>query len=159
MKKPAAAAMILVFSAVGMSKAEEPVTPKEFVPDWAKDAIWYQVFPERFRNGDPSNDPTKKDIEGAYPHEPDADWQIHPWTSDWYKRQPWEKSDRWLFHALIQRRRYGGDIRGIIDKLDYLKDLGINAIYLNPVFDSPSSHKYDGLSYHHIDPKIGRAHV
>jgi glycosidase len=127
----------------------------EFVPQWAKHAVWYQIFPERFRNGDASNDPEKKDIEAAYPHEPDADWQIHPWTSDWYKRQPWEKSDRWPFHALIQRRRYGGDIQGIIDKLGYLQDLGINAIYLNPVFDSPSSHKYDGLSYHHIDPNFG----
>ena len=46
----------------------------EFVPQWAKHAIWYQIFPERFRNGDASNDPKKKDIEAAYPHEPDADW-------------------------------------------------------------------------------------
>lgn len=128
---------------------------KEFVPQWAKHAVWYQIFPERFRNSDASNDPTKKDIEGAYPHEPDADWQIHPWTSDWYKRQAWETSKRWPFHALIQRRRYGGDLQGIIDKLGYLQDLGINAIYLNPVFDSPSAHKYDGLSYHHIDPNFG----
>ncbi|MFM8788602.1 MAG: alpha-amylase family glycosyl hydrolase, partial [Chthoniobacterales bacterium] len=75
--------------------------------------------------------------------------------SDWYKRQPWEKSERWTFHDLILRRRYGGDLQGIIDKLDYLQDLGVNAIYLNPVFDSPSSHKYDGLSYHHIDPNFG----
>lgn len=129
--------------------------PEEFVPQWAKHAIWYQIFPERFRNGDCSNDPTKKDIAGAYPEAPDLDWHLHPWTSDWYKRQPWEVSTRWPFHALIQRRRYGGDVQGIIDKLDYLQDLGINAIYLNPVFDSPSSHKYDGLSYHHIDPNFG----
>ncbi|MFM8656174.1 MAG: alpha-amylase family glycosyl hydrolase, partial [Chthoniobacterales bacterium] len=128
---------------------------KEFVPQWAKNAVWYQIFPERFRNGDPSNDPEKKDIQDAFPFEPDAPWQIHPWTSDWYKRQPWEKSERWPFHDLIQRRRYGGDLQGIIDKLDYLQDLGVNAIYLNPVFDSPSSHKYDGLSYHHIDPNFG----
>ena len=131
------------------------VTDKEFVPQWAKHAVWYQIFPERFRNGDPGNDPKKKDIEDAFPFEPDAPWKIHPWTSDWYKRQPWEKSDRWPFHDLIQRRRYGGDLQGIIDKLDYLQGLGVNAIYLNPVFDSPSSHKYDGLSYHHIDPNFG----
>jgi glycosidase len=130
-------------------------TDKEFVPQWAKHAVWYQIFPERFRNGDAGNDPKKKDIEDAFPFEPDAPWKIHPWTSDWYKRQPWEKSDRWPFHDLIQRRRYGGDLQGIIDKLDYLQGLGVNAIYLNPVFDSPSSHKYDGLSYHHIDPNFG----
>jgi len=127
----------------------------EFVPQWAKHAVWYQIFPERFRNGDPGNDPAKKDIAGAYPDAPELDWRIHPWTSDWYKRQPWEESDRWPFHSLIQRRRYGGDLQGIIDKFGYLQDLGINAIYLNPVFDSPSSHKYDGLSYHHIDPNFG----
>ena len=130
-------------------------TPGEFVPLWAKHAVWYQIFPERFRNGDTSNDPTKTDIEGAFPNEPDMPWQIHPWTSDWYKRQRWESSEKRPFHDLIQRRRYGGDLQGVIDKLDYLRDLGINAIYLNPVFDSPSAHKYDGLSYHHIDPNFG----
>lgn len=129
--------------------------PEEFVPQWAKHAVWYQIFPERFRNGDPGNDPTKEDIADAFPFEPDAPWKVHPWTSDWYKRQPWEKSDRWPFYDLIQRRRYGGDLQGIMDKLDYLQELGINAIYLNPVFDAPSAHKYDGLSYHHIDPNFG----
>lgn len=129
--------------------------PEEFVPQWAKHAVWYQIFPERFRNGDPGNDPTKEDIADAFPFEPDAPWKVHPWTSDWYKRQPWEKSDRWPFYDLIQRRRYGGDLQGIMDKLDYLQELGVNAIYLNPVFDAPSAHKYDGLSYHHIDPNFG----
>ena len=55
----------------------------------------------------------------------------------------------------ITQRRYGGDLQGIIDKLDYLQELGITAIYLNPVFQSPSHHKYDGESYHHIDPNFG----
>ena len=127
----------------------------EFVPAWAKDAVWYQIFPERFRNGDASNDPTKDDIAGAFPDAPYLPWQISPWTSDWYERQEWERGARLPFHHLVQRRRYGGDLQGILDKLDYLQDLGINAIYLNPVFDSPSSHKYDGVSYHHIDPNSG----
>lgn len=128
----------------------------EFVPQWAKQVVWYQIFPERFRNGDPSNDPKVDDILGADPQEPPKHWQIHPWGSDWYRLQPYEKangeSELWK-HLL--RRRYGGDLQGIIDKLDYLKDLGISAIYLNPVFDSPSLHKYDGASYHHIDPNFG----
>ncbi len=130
-------------------------SPAEFVPAWAKHAVWYQIFPERFHNGDQSNDPTKEDIRGAFPDDPDLPWQIHPWTADWYKRQPWETSGRRPFYDLIQRRRYGGDLQGVIDKLDYLRDLGINAIYLNPVFDSPSAHKYDAISYHHIDPNFG----
>lgn len=134
---------------------KEGAPAEEFVPQWAKHAVWYQIFPERFRNGDASNDPKKEDIAGAFPDDPELPWHIHPWTSDWYERQPWEKTDKWPFSELIQRRRYGGDLQGVIDKLDYLKDLGINAIYLNPVFDSPSLHKYDAISYHHIDPNFG----
>jgi len=128
----------------------------EFVPQWAKTVVWYQIFPERFRDGDPTNNPTMEDIRGADPHEPPNHWQVHPWGSDWYELQPFEKQngEPELWKHLL-RRRYGGDLQGIIDKLDYLKDLGITAIYLNPVFDSPSLHKYDGASYHHIDPNFG----
>ena len=128
----------------------------EFVPEWAKSAIWYQIFPERFRDGDPSNNPTVADIRGADPAEPPRQWQVHPWGSDWYELQDYEKAngEPELWKHLL-RRRYGGDLRGIIEQLDYLSDLGINAIYLNPVFDSPSLHKYDGASYHHIDPNFG----
>lgn len=156
MKTGAALAAMAALTMTGHSMARaQAAEDGEFVPRWAKDAIWYQIFPERFRNGDPSNDPTKEDLAGAYPDAPELPWQKHPWTTEWYKRQDWEHSDKWPFHALLQRRRYGGDIQGIIDKLDYLQDLGINAIYLNPVFDSPSHHKYDGMSYHHIDPNFG----
>ena len=155
MKTRLSAAGLVLMAAAALVGAEEPVKQKEFVPDWAKDAVWYQIFPERFRNGDPSNDPTKADIAGAFPLVTDLPWRVHPWTSDWYARQDYEQNAPIPFHHLVQRRRYGGDLQGIIDKLDYLKDLGINAIYLNPVFDSPSSHKYDGMSYHHIDPNFG----
>lgn len=127
----------------------------EFVPDWAKRIVWYQIFPERFYNGDTSNDPTIETLKGAWPHDHTSPWQIHPWTSDWYELQPYEKENGKDIWFNIQRRRYGGDLQGIIDKLDYLKNLGIGAIYLNPVFESPSSHKYDGATYHHIDPTFG----
>jgi glycosidase len=127
-----------------------------FVPEWSKKAVWYQIFPERFRNGDPSNDPRLVDQDGSWPHSQAEPWQVHPWTSDWYRMQPYEKAhagkDIW-FH--LQRRRYGGDLQGVIDKLDYLRDLGINAVYLNPVFMAPSSHKYDAYVYQHIDPTFG----
>ncbi len=125
------------------------------VPHWAKQAIWYQIFPERFRNSDPSNDPTLADIRGAYPHDVTSPWQIHPWTSDWYELQPYERANGRDLEFNQQRRRYGGDLQGIIDQLDYLQDLGVNALYLTPVFESPSAHKYDGASYHHIDPNFG----
>lgn len=125
-------------------------------PDWAREAIWYQIFPERFRNGDPNNDPQMKDLRYADPQEMPKEWQIHPWGSDWYKLQAWEKAngEPELWKHLL-RRRYGGDLQGIIDQLDYLQGLGINAIYLNPIFQSPSLHKYDGESYHHVDPNFG----
>jgi glycosidase len=129
---------------------------KEFIPQWAKSVIWYQIFPERFRNGDPGNNPTVNDIRGADPVDPPRAWQIHPWGSDWYQLQEYEQQngEKELWKHLL-RRRYGGDLQGIIDKLDYLHDLGITGIYLNPVFDAPSLHKYDGACYHHIDPNFG----
>lgn len=129
---------------------------KEFVPQWAKNVVWYQIFPERFRDGDPTNNPTINDLKGADPKELPKEWEVHPWGSDWYALQDYEKAngepELWKH---ILRRRYGGDLQGVINKLDYLQDLGITAIYLNPVFQSPSLHKYDGESYHHIDPNFG----
>lgn len=136
--------------------ADKSETTQEFVPEWAKTVVWYQIFPDRFRNGDPSNDPKVENLIGADPMEPPKQWQIHPWGSDWYKLQDYElangEPELWKH---ILRRRYGGDLQGIIDKLDYLQDLGITAIYLNPVFEAPSLHKYDGATYHHIDPNFG----
>lgn len=121
------------------------------IPDWAKDAVWYQIFPERFRNGDPTNDPTRKELQLGT----ERDWEISPWTSDWYQLQPWEASHNKNFYNNVFERRYGGDMQGIIDKLDYLARLGITAIYLNPVFEAYSLHKYDASTYHHIDNNFG----
>jgi hypothetical protein len=119
---------------------------------WVTDAIFYQIFPERFANGDPGNDPTRESLEDEVPES----WRISPWTGDWYERDEWERElgvdffEHGVFH-----RRYGGDLQGVIDRLDYLKNLGINAIYFNPVFHARSLHKYDGSSFHHIDPYFG----
>ena len=129
---------------------------QEPVPSWADGAIWYQIFPERFRNGDPSND-----LEAA--HHPDreklqklkSEWKLSPWTSDWYQLSDYERSLGWDFYGCVGIRRYGGDLQGIIDRLDYLKTLGITAIYLNPVFEADSSHKYDWTRLHHVDPWFG----
>ncbi len=124
------------------------------VPDWAADAVWYQIFPERFRNGDPTNDPTRETLET--PVVPDSSWRVSPWTGDWYARAAWEQRlgpdfyDNGVFH-----RRYGGDLKGVRDQLDYLQRLGVNALYFNPVFYARSLHKYDGSSFHHVDPNFG----
>jgi cyclomaltodextrinase / maltogenic alpha-amylase / neopullulanase len=137
-----------VESSVEAHAASEPIP----VPAWVADAVFYQIFPERFANGDAKNDPTAESLEGPVP----KSWKITPWTGDWYARADWEKElgpnfyENGVFH-----RRYGGDLAGVIDHLDYLQNLGVNAIYFNPVFYARSLHKYDGNSFHHIDPYFG----
>ena len=107
-------------------------------PEWAKHAVWYQIFPERFRNGDTANDPPN----------------TMRWTSKWYNLQPGEKGD---FYANVYNRRYGGDVQGVKQELPYLRSLGITAIYLNPIFQAESLHKYDASDYRHIDEHFGVA--
>ncbi|MEW6718541.1 MAG: glycoside hydrolase family 13 protein [Chloroflexota bacterium] len=92
------------------------------VPYWVQDAIFYQIFPDRFANGDASNDPPN----------------VQPWGA---------KPTTWGFQ--------GGDLRGIIQHFDYLLDVGINAIYLNPIFQATSNHRYNISDYYKIDPKLG----
>lgn len=120
------------------------------VPDWARDAVWYQIFPERFRNGAVKSNPRIEDIT-EYPV---PGWTINPWGADWYRAMPWEQAPA---HGRggVYLRRYGGDLVGVREKLDYLQELGVNALYLNPVFTARSLHKYDGATFHHIDPTFG----
>jgi cyclomaltodextrinase len=136
-------------------------------PEWAKEVIWYQIFVERFRNGDSGNDPTPADIEGAYPGFVPKSWQITTWTHDWYKEDPYFKelegkkdfSGNTIsnFNQKAQLRRYGGDLQGVLDKIGYLDSLGISAIYFNPLNDAPSLHKYDARYWRHIDRNFGPA--
>lgn len=126
------------------------VISAQTVPDWAKKVVWYQIFPERFRNGDFKNDPEASDLEESY-----SGWKVSPWTSDWYKLQKWEEEHSRNFYDDVFDRRYGGDFEGIIEELPYLHKLGINAIYLNPIFDSPSLHKYNTSTYIHVDHNFG----
>ncbi|NQV30224.1 MAG: glycoside hydrolase family 13 protein [Candidatus Marinimicrobia bacterium] len=154
--------LIVSFMLIGCGPSSPESTPStehptdiSHSPEWAKSAIWYQIFPERFRNGDPTNDPTAATLEGTWPYAIPEGWQISPWSSDWYKLQPWEKATGEDFWYNSQLRRYGGDLQGVMDKLDYLSDLGINAIYLNPIFESPSLHKYGCSMWHHVDNNFG----
>lgn len=123
-------------------------------PEWARDVVWYQIFPERFRDGDPNNQPTRESLEFVI--RPGKDWKITPWTGDWYARDEWEKQlGKDFYQGGVFERRFGGDLQGVIDKLEYIKSLGVTALYFNPVFASRSLHKYDGNSFHHIDPFFG----
>jgi len=124
------------------------------VPEWAKGVVWYQIFPERFANGDPSNDPEPGKVFASADSIPDG-WKIKSWTSNWFIQDDWEKKLGGDFRDHLYERRYGGDIQGIINHLDYLKSLGVGAIYLNPVFEAASLHKYDASTYNHIDVNFG----
>jgi glycosidase len=123
------------------------MTPTFTTPDWAKNALWYQIFPERFRNGDTSNDPGGHDYE-----------RLVKWQADWWKTQPGEAPGTENFYkgqGNVWKRRYGGDIQGAKQALPYLRSLGVSAIYFNPIFEAESMHKYDTADYRHIDDNFG----
>ena len=112
--------------------------PEFKTPDWAKGAVFYQIFTDRFCNGDPTNDVLDREYSYVKLHsEQEKDWQAYP-------------------HDMDVCHFYGGDLQGIMHKLDYLQDLGIEVLYLNPIFVSPSNHKYDIQDYDYIDPHFGR---
>lgn len=113
------------------------ITPGFHTPDWAKGAVMYQIFVDRFCNGDPSNDVV--DNEYVYIGRPVC--QVKDWNQ--------------VPSPMDVGRFYGGDLKGVWDKLDYLQSLGIEGIYFNPIFVSPSNHKYDCQDYEHIDPHFG----
>lgn len=127
---------------------------QEKVPLWAKGVVWYQIFPERFANGDTSNDPEAEKVFVNSRKIPEG-WAISKWTSNWFAQSEWGQKLGGKNNHHYYERRYGGDIQGIIDRLDYIKKLGVGAIYLNPVFEAVSLHKYDGSSFHHIDVNFG----
>lgn len=117
--------------------------------------MWYQIFVERFRNGDTANDPTAHDIAGFTPHPVPGGWTVTPWSHDWYRMESWARATGEGFYTMVQFRRYGGDLEGVMQELDYLQRLGVSALYLNPVNDAPSLHKYDARNYRHIDRNFG----
>lgn len=125
-------------------------------PQWMNKAIWYQIMVERFWNGDTTNDPTRKSIaiEPIGQIAPE-DWKITPWTKQWYQKDEYAIKAGMDFKQNALFRRYGGDLYGVFQRIDYLKELGVNAIYFNPLNHAPSLHKYDATYYHHIDAHFG----
>jgi cyclomaltodextrinase / maltogenic alpha-amylase / neopullulanase len=124
-------------------------------PPWSKSVVWYEIFVERFYNGDKSNDPTPADINVPSQAETPAGWTTTPWTTDWYAQESWAKQLNKNFNETVTYRRYGGDLEGVLQKLDYLQDLGVTALYFRPLNDAPSLHKYDARYYHHVDANFG----
>ena len=124
-------------------------------PEWAKGIVWYQIFPERFADGDTKNDSSLVDKIKLEAKRNIPEWHVTKWTSNWFAESDWEKQLGGNYRRGLSLRRYGGDLQGIINHLDYLKKLGIGAIYINPIFDAVSLHKYDGSTYHHIDVNFG----
>jgi cyclomaltodextrinase len=115
-------------------------------PDWAADAVYYYVFPERFRNGDRSNDPQP----GSRRYQTHAIELHRRWTDVPFKPGSGDGSD-----AAHNNDFYGGDLAGIIEKLDHIRALGANTLYMTPVFQAASNHKYDTGDFHRIDPGFG----
>ena len=114
------------------------LAPGFSTPDWAKGAVIYQIYTDRFYNGDPENDVETREY-----------FYIGDYSS---KVTDWNKYPA----AMGVREFYGGDLQGVIDKLDYLQDLGVEVLYFNPLFVSPSNHKYDIQDYDYIDPHFGK---
>ena len=113
------------------------ITPGFHTPEWAKGAVMYQIFVDRFSRGDCFNDvDTGEYIYIGRPVSRVSDWNEYP-------------------AAMDVDRFYGGDLQGVWDKLDYIQYLGVEVIYFNPIFVSPSNHKYDCQDYDYIDPHLG----
>jgi glycosidase len=153
--RPALGAL-LVLLLVPIARAQTPPPPvRSGPPSWAAESVFYEVVLDRFRNGDPRNDPRPADIRGAWPYETPNGWQVSSWTGDWYKLQPWEKAGGHDFYWNVPTRRYGGDLQGLLDKLDHIQSLGANAILLAPIFEAPSALKQDPTFLHHVDNNFG----
>ena len=145
------------------------------VPNWAKEAVWYNIFPDRFYNGNHYNDPIFNEFgpEAFKPnrlHEQNfieeykweksnnviSHFDRNRWTADFREQVIWEKlGEREIDYSLKYARMYGGDLQGIKEKIPYMKELGINAVWLNPVFFSYQNHKYGANDFRHISPDFG----
>ena len=141
------------------------VTPYDLVvykdgyktPDWMKNAVIYQIFPDRFNNGNTKNDAAQTSARGETDYEL-VDWSLYPENpeqEDLLTAEEYTAANAYTGDHIWNNEIYGGDFQGIVDRIDYLKALGVNVIYLNPVFSSISSHRYDATDYGVMDPILG----
>lgn len=152
--------VVLESGAVVTLPAPVDARPAHPVPSWAFGRVWYQIFPERYRNGNPANDPSTP---GLYPM---------PWNAAWHEATPHELETGWangaanrfsidpeqtggVVYNLVWHRRYGGDLQGIVETLPHLRELGVDGIYVTPIFQASSMHKYDAADFRHIDASFG----
>jgi glycosidase len=153
----AGAPIALAVIAPGLPETVVPLARPDasrFPPAWTLGAVWYQIFPDRFRNANPANDPAGLDV---YTPAWSAPWE-HVSIDEFEQaraRSNRRAADGSPLDLVATRRRYGGDLQGVVEQLDYLTDLGATAIYLNPIFDAPSAHKYDARDHRHVDPTLG----
>ena len=131
-----------IYDVRGVAKNATPeyafrIIPGFKTPNWAKGAVMYQIYVDRFYNGDPTNDV----LTNEYQYIGDKTQKVEDW--DKYPA------------TMGVREFYGGDLQGVLDKMDYLQNLGVEVIYFNPLFVSPSNHKYDIQDYDYIDPHFG----
>jgi cyclomaltodextrinase / maltogenic alpha-amylase / neopullulanase len=144
--------MAFLFGLLGLLSSDGIAqTRTASVPEWARGIIWYRIFPDRFCNADTTNDATQTNVfpDKRYP------WEISKWTSNWYKLTTGEQMFDRSFYPNALLRQYGGDLEGILRKLDYIQSLGANAVIISPPFEANSAHKYDIVSLHHIDRHFG----
>jgi glycosidase len=139
-----------------MFRYDPDVLPPFYTPDWAKDGVFYQIFPERFCNGDTSNDEDFKEFyykgKTELPSSGKTNGEYFHFVSNWYDvsgltRSPYRTDGKPDYYSF-----YGGDIAGVMEELPYLADLGVTIIYFNPLNEAPSNHKYDPVDYNKIDP-------
>ena len=127
-------------------------------PDWMKNAVIYQIFPDRFYDGDASNNHAQESARGDVDYEFINDWYTlpeNPEQEGMLDKATYESTGAYWGDRNWSNEIYGGDLEGITERIDYLKALGVTVIYLNPVFASISNHRYDACDYTEIDPILG----
>ncbi|MCA1032042.1 amylopullulanase [Bacillus timonensis] len=125
--------------------------PTFTTPDWMKEAVVYQIFPDRFFNGNAENDDNKEYARGYQPIEKPSSWSALPDNPRIKEKKP----EQYTGDGEWSNDFFGGDIAGVHQKLDYLQSLGVNTIYLNPIAYAASNHKYDATDFKAIDPMFG----
>lgn len=158
-----------------ISLNKNTITNFFYIPAWTKEAIWYNIFPDRYYNADPYNDPIFNELGPEsfsinrlheYKFINSYKWKLNNiqlakfdrnrWTSDFSDKTNWEKiAEQDQAYEFKYARMYGGDLLGIKEKIPYMKELGINAVWLNPVFFSYQNHKYGSNDFRHISPDFG----